>query len=113
MNYSWEIAKLIFYLALVLSLIYLINLFLKKKLTGQKKGEFMEVIEQVYLAPKKSLVLMRIKEEILLLGLTDTGLNLLKKWDQSEFGNLEMDSSGTNFKGYLKEFIKSNRRDKK
>ncbi len=110
MNYSWEIIKLIFYLALVLSLIYLVYFLLKRRLAGQKKGRYMQTIEQIYLAPRRSLVLLLVQEEVFLLSLSDSRVELIQKWDRTEFGDLDL-KSNQDFKGYLQQIMKGNRRD--
>lgn len=114
MNYSWEIIKIIFYLILVLGIIYLLANFLKKKVFQPTGGQYMETIEQLYLGPNKSLKLVKVRENILLLGVTDEKIELLKEWPKSEFP-LDLKANNNDhrpdFAHYLKDFIGKYRRD--
>mgnify|MGYP006311382793 CR=1 FL=1 len=88
MNYSFQIFKMIFYLALVLALIYLIARFMKKFYLQPNGGENMQLIEQLYLDSKKSLKLVQVKDEILLFSVSEDEITLLKEWPEAEFENL-------------------------
>jgi flagellar protein FliO/FliZ len=113
MNYSWEVAKIIFYLSLVLGIIYLLANFLKKRFFNPARGLHMETIEQLYLGPKKSLKLVRVREVVLLLSITENETKLLKEWPESKFpamiekGNEEK----SDFSHYLKKFLSQHRGD--
>ena len=112
MNYSWEIAKMIFYLSLILGAIYLLANFLKKKVFQPASGKYLKTIEQLYLGPKKSLKLVKVKEEILLLSITEEEIVLLKEWPETEFPPMieEENKNKKDFSQHLKSFIDQYRR---
>jgi len=105
MNYSWEIARIIFYLLLVLGLIYLFGYFLKTRLIGQKQGQYINILERSYLSSKTSLALARVNDRVLLIGITDNKLELLYEWELEDFNQISGEE-GKNFRDYIQSFIK-------
>ncbi len=72
-------------LCVVVAIIYL-TVFLLKKLSGSRaggtgRGKTVQVIEQTYLAPKKSVCLLKLADRAVLVGITDTSINLLTEFD--------------------------------
>jgi flagellar protein FliO/FliZ len=63
---------------------YLANRFLKGNLMKKSVPRYIRVVESRFLAPKKSLMLVEVGGEYLLLGSTDSGLSLLKQVDMLE-----------------------------
>jgi flagellar biogenesis protein FliO len=111
MNYSGEIIKIALYLTITIIIIVLFINLLKKSFPLQRKGQNMEVIEQLYIAPKKSLILLQIKEKILLISVSDNRTEKLHEWDITEFGEFASEEN-QNFKSYLNRFFNRNRCDK-
>ncbi len=112
MNYGWEIVKIIFYLLLVLGLIYLVIYFLRKTLTKTGKGRYIKVIEQIYLSPKQSLVLIMINDVVLLLSNSNEQIRVLNRWEQAEFKEKEPAAVSTaSFKDYWHRLTRDNRRE--
>lgn len=109
-NITWEIVRVLFYLVLVIGFIYLLNFFLKNGITGKSKGRYIKVLEQVYLSPKKSLSLIKIHDQVLLISNTDTDIKVLYSWDEKEFPEPGHSEDGESFKEYFQKFSKSNRR---
>ena len=73
-------------LCVIVAIIYL-TIFLLKKLSGNriggKKGTAIQVVETTYLAPKKSVCLLKLADRAVLVGITDNNINLLTEleWD--------------------------------
>ncbi len=114
MNYSWELIKIVVYLALVLGLIYLIAYFMKNRMMTQN-GRYIRVLERVYISPKISLSLIRAKDKVLLISVANDNVKLLESWSADEFVEMEVQDSKS-FKDYIQEFINKptsyfNRRD--
>ena len=116
MNYSLEIMKMIFYLIIILLAIYILARFLKKFYLNPSGGENLELIEQIYLESKKSLKLVRVKDKILLLSVSEENIKKLKEWPESEFdykrhSKLEnkFDFNNMDFNNILNKFM--NRKD--
>ncbi len=67
-------------LVLVLGLLLGFSVFLRKfmKRTPQKKHSQVKVLAQHYLGPKKSLAIIRVAGESMLIGVTDQNINLIK-----------------------------------
>lgn len=78
-------------LAVVLGLIYLIyyvfNRWFKGVGTGKMRSGHIRVVETRYLAPKRSLMIVEVGGEFLLLGSSSEGVQLIKKLENGdEFG---------------------------
>lgn len=113
MDYTWEIAKIIFYLALVVGLIYLLNFFLKNNISRNSKGKHIKLIERIHLSPKSSLLLITVDDVVLLLSNTDNKVQVLERWDSNSFPDLSNNvSDGQSFKEYWQQIVNSNRRDR-
>ncbi len=72
-------------LAVVVAIIYL-TVFLLKKLSGNRmggvgRGRTVQVIEQTYLAPKKSVCLLKLADRAVLVGITDNNITMLTEFD--------------------------------
>ncbi|MES2769989.1 MAG: flagellar biosynthetic protein FliO [Bdellovibrionota bacterium] len=73
-------SRIILSLGLVLGLLFGFSVFLKKFLrkTPLKKNSQIKVLTQHYLGPKKSLAIIRVAGESMLIGVTDNNINLIK-----------------------------------
>ena len=113
MDYGLEIARIFFYLLLVLGIIYVSQHFMRKFLKKQRVGKHLELVEQLYISPKVSLGLVRAKNTIILLSFSDKGIEKLKSWPLEEFGDELSDSENdsTKFSDYLKDMVGKYRRD--
>lgn len=106
MNYSWEIVKIILYLGLVLGLIYLIAYLFKNRMMPRGRGRgYIQIMEQTYITPKVSLSLVRVKNEIFLLSISDKGVEVVKSWPGEEFGDIVVNEDSKSFKEYIQEII--------
>ena len=77
---SSSTARILLSLGLVLGLLFGFSVFLKKFLrkTPLKKNSQIKVLTQHYLGPKKSLAIIRVAGESMLIGVTDNNINLIK-----------------------------------
>lgn len=78
------VASLSIVIGLIYLAYYLANRFLKGNLVRKSVPRYIRVVESRFLAPKKSLMLVEVGGEYLLLGSTDSGLNLIKQVDMLE-----------------------------
>ncbi len=78
------VASLSIVVGLIYLAYYLANRFLKGNLVRKSVPRYIRVVESRFLAPKKSLMLVEVGGEYLLLGSTDSGLSLLKQVDMLE-----------------------------
>lgn len=72
-------------LVVVVAIIYL-TVYLLRKLSGNRmggvgRGKTVQVIEQTYLAPKKSVCLLKLADRAVLVGITDNNISLLSEFD--------------------------------
>ena len=78
-----QIAKFSLFLALVLAIFYGVVWFVKKSVLSKNKLGFLnstkvvEVINTTYVAPKRSIMLVRIQKQIFLIGSSEKGLHSL------------------------------------
>ena len=73
-------ARILFSLGLVLALLFGFSVFLKKfvRKNPLKKNSQIKILTQHYLGPKKSLAIIRVAGESMLIGVTDQNINLIK-----------------------------------
>lgn len=78
------VASLSIVVGLIFLAYYLVNRFLKGSLVNKSVPRYIRVVESRFLAPKKSLMLVEVGGEYLLLGSSDSGLSLIKQVDMLE-----------------------------
>lgn len=78
------VASLSIVVGLIFLAYYLTNRFLKGSLVNKSVPRYIRVVESRFLAPKKSLMLVEVGGEYLLLGSSDSGLSLIKQVDMLE-----------------------------
>jgi flagellar protein FliO/FliZ len=78
------VASLAIVVGLIFLAYYFANRFLRGTLVNKSVPRYIRVVESRFLAPKKSLMLVEVGGEYLLLGSTDSGLSLLKQVDMLE-----------------------------
>ncbi|RQW83238.1 MAG: flagellar biosynthetic protein FliO [Geobacter sp.] len=78
------VASLSIVVGLIYLAYYLANRFLKGNLMKKSVPRYIRVVESRFLAPKKSLMLVEVGGEYLLLGSSDSGISLLKQVDMLE-----------------------------
>jgi len=91
-------------LCVVVAIIYL-TVFLLKKLSGSRaggtaRGKTVQVIEQTYLAPKKSVCLLKLADRAVLVGITDTNISLLTEFDWESLPSDLVDRAGRSQAGF-------------
>ena len=96
-------------LVIIVAIIYL-TVFLLRKLSGNRlggrKGTAIQIIEQTYLAPKKSVCLLKLADRAVLVGITDTNINLLTELEWDSLPQEAIDKSRSlhkSFPGFLNE----------
>ena len=118
-NIARLIAKTISYLLLIVVLIfgvvYVLKRFVYNRIEFSEYKRVIKVLSSTYIAPKKSLMLVEAAGRLLLLSVTDNGMNLiteLKKEEYEEYLQTEnadkslSDSSGRQFREVLNKFLK-------
>jgi flagellar biosynthetic protein FliO len=81
-----SLARIIVALLVIVVVIYA-TVFLLRRLSGNRlsggRGKTIQVIEQTYLAPKKSVCLLKLADRAVLIGITDTSISTLTEmeWD--------------------------------
>ena len=97
-------------LVVIIIFIYAVVFLLRKlsgnRLGGTRKGKTIQVIEQAYLAPKKSVCLLKMADRAVLIGITDSTINMLTEceWDAIPQNDLPSKKAGqTGFSGFLSE----------
>ncbi len=110
-SYS-AVLKMISALVIVIACIYLSMLLIKKglgkKFSSNKEINVLEVLETTYLAPKKSVSLLRVADKSVLIGITDNQISVLTELGVEETAKLTAGVStqiqtnqSTNFKNIM------------
>ena len=64
--------------------VFLLKRFAGGKYRGQGKGNLLEIIESTYVAPKKTISLVRVADKAVLLGITEGNLSVLTELDADQ-----------------------------
>ncbi len=86
MNYGIEIARIFFYLLIVLGIIFFGQRYLRRFMRKQQQGDHIKILEQLYLAPKKNLTLVKARDKVILLAVYEEGVEEVASWSREEFG---------------------------
>ncbi len=90
---------------LVIVVIIYATVFLLKKLSGNKiggagKNKTVTVIEQTYIAPKKSVCLLKIADRAVLVGITDTNINMLTECEWEDLPENQREQAEKSNQGF-------------
>lgn len=81
-----SLARILAALLIIIIVIY-VGVFLLRRMSGNRlgsgRGRTIQVIEQTYLAPKKSVCLLKLADRAVLIGVTDASITMLTEleWD--------------------------------
>jgi|GEM_PF-3137859 len=79
-----SLSRVIISLLVIVTLIYL-SVFLMRRLSGGRihsgREKTVQVLEQTYIAPKKSVCLLKLADRLVLIGVSDAGISLLTEID--------------------------------
>ena len=89
MNYIWETFKMAFYLVLVIGFILAIYYLLRRRFDFSSSKE-LKIVDSMKLLNGQSIYLIKVYDEIVMLGGSKDELNLLKSWSISEL-DFELD----------------------
>lgn len=83
MNYMWETFKIAFYLVLVIAFIFAIYYLIRKKFSFSSAKE-LKIIDSIRLFNGENVYLIKVYNEIVMLGGSKEELNFLRSWSISE-----------------------------
>lgn len=105
----YEIINLIFPLLLISLLLYIVLYFVKKYSFKRVNNQWLDikVINNHMIMPKKFLSVIKIKDQLLILGISENNISLLKEIpiEGGEFNEPAINYSNQSFKDILKIFI--------
>lgn len=108
----WAILKIIFFLALILGLMYLLMFIIKKYFYSfdQKSPKLfkIKVLSTQMILPKKYIQVVQVQDRILVLGVTDGSINVLSELENSSVVSEEMHGSKADFKDNFLDILKKN-----
>ncbi len=117
MNFGWEIAKIIFYLLLIVGAIYLLSYPLKRKVMEHRSSRYMKIVDRLYYDSKNSFILLEIQDEIILIAQNEGHIEKLNSWNKYELDiklpadQLNKNDTIFNFKDYFRQFTGKNKGD--
>lgn len=102
-----EILKLVFPLFLIVALLYGVLLFVKKyQFKGSKiTSDNLKILTTMMLMPKKYLSVVKVNNKVLILGVSEQSITLLKELDAAEF-NMSDDNQSSDSQNFLDLFKK-------
>ncbi len=89
MNYIWETFKMAFYLILVIGFILAIYYLIRKRFNFSSSKE-LKIVDSMRLLNGENIYLIKVYDEIVMLGGSKDELNFLRSWSISEL-DLELD----------------------
>ena len=94
-------------LVLVMFLAYRFTKIMKKRSSGESMhGGYIEIVERVMIGPERSIIIVRLKDKLLLLGVTPNHIEKLDELDPEMYTNVQAAHQGTeNFSSLLREVI--------
>jgi len=102
-----SLSRIAISLCIIVAIIYA-TVFVLRKLSGNrfggKRGSSIQIIEQTYLAPKKSVCLLKLADRAVLVGITDQNINLLTEleWEAMPQEAIERSvKQQSGFQGFL------------
>lgn len=103
----FDIVKLIFPLLIISLMLYGLLLFVKKYSfkRGGKSLQNIKVLSNQMIMPKKFLSVVRVKDKLLILGISENNINLLKEIDAEESDMMEETNAAHN-QGFVDLFRK-------
>ncbi len=105
------IGALLLVVAGIYGFIYLLKRMMGGKFSGNRKDNFIEVLETSYIAQKKSISLVRFADRAVLVGVGDAGINVLAELNPDEtakiLANQSLEKPVAGFKGVLHDARKS------
>ena len=113
MNYLWETFKISFYLVLVIAFILAIYYLLKNRFNLNNSRQ-MEIIDTMRLANGETIYLVKVFEEIVMLGGSKEELNYIRSWPiddlDIDFKDIKEDRENkTDFKETFKNLLAKNK----
>ncbi|MFW5984683.1 MAG: FliO/MopB family protein [Halanaerobiaceae bacterium] len=103
MDFAKVFLMILFYILVIAVILYFAGKILRGKFFGQQSGKHVGLIEQLYLGPKRNLSLIKVKNKVILLGVTANNISKLKEWDEQDFGELVL-KEDLDFKSILNKF---------
>ena len=108
MDYLWETFKITFYLVLVIAFILAIYYLVKNRFNLNNSRQ-MEIIDTMRLANGENIYLVKVFDEIVMLGGSKEELNYLRSWPiddlDLDFKNLKKEKKSNDFKNKLKNIL--------
>ncbi|CCU80773.1 hypothetical protein HSACCH_02299 [Halanaerobium saccharolyticum subsp. saccharolyticum DSM 6643] len=89
MNYIWETFKMAFYLILVIGFILAIYYLIRKRFNFSSSKE-LKIVDSMRLLNGENIYLIKVYDEIVMLGGSKDELNFLRSWSISEL-DIELD----------------------
>jgi len=86
--------------------IFLLKKMMGRKYSGNRQHELLEIIETTFIAPKKSVTLIRVADKAVLIGTTETNISVLTELDSAKtkeiLAQMESEPAGESFTGLFK-----------
>jgi flagellar protein FliO/FliZ len=101
------IGALIFVLICVYVVLYLLKRMMGKRYTGGNRGDLLEVLGTLCVAPKKSVSLIRVADKSVLVGITDNQISCLMELDASQTATLTAATATPRDQAPFAELLKS------
>jgi len=106
-----SLVRMISALAIVLVCIYL-AMYLLKRMMGKRystsgQPNLLEVLATIYIAPKKTVSLVRVADKSVLVGMTDNQISVLTELDAYQTALIEAAQKGQKEKDHFSELLKS------
>jgi flagellar biogenesis protein FliO len=86
--------------------IFLLKKMMGRKYSGNRQHELLEILETTFVAPKKSVTLLRVADKSVLIGTTETNISVLTELDSAKtkeiLAQIQSEPVGESFTGMFK-----------
>ena len=87
-SYVPSLVKMISALVVVVICVYVVLYLLRKlmgrRYSGNRKNNILEILETTYIAPKKTVSLIRVADKAVLVGISESGISTLTEFDPDD-----------------------------
>lgn len=106
MSFLWQVAKMVFYLSLIILLFFIVIKFIKNRSYLKGFNRNLQILERVYFNSDQALYLVQVIDEVWILGISQESVELLSKiTDSDKIEELTEEMENNDLKQSFKKFF--------
>ncbi|MGM0471494.1 MAG: FliO/MopB family protein [Bacillota bacterium] len=106
MSLVWQVIRMIFYLLAIIVLFFVVVKLLRNyKLISGLNNKHLTIIDRLHFNSNQALYLVRVVDEVWIIGASDQQINLLTKIDEPQVEELTADNEVNDWQQEIKKFL--------